>query len=236
MNPEEQSDYDKPVAYDKDGNPLYAHPPKEPAQTVPHEVSVMPHADLPVSEEAVRQHEESVKRYPSLGLSKGEYVVAEVPRHWIGVFMPPLVGGFLALVVCVGLLLYPVLVPSGNPPFSTIVLPAFLLLFLIVIGVYIPVWVYQQNELYLTNESIILNQQISLFSRDQKLVSLGSVEDISFKQTGLLQLMLGYGTLRLSTIGEDNYLFTFAVDPKKQTQLINDTIEDFKNARKVSWS
>lgn len=231
MSSQEKTDYDEPVAYDKDGRPLYAHPSAKPAQ-----VSVVPHAEIPVSEEDARRHDESVKRYPILGLSEGEYVVAEVPRHWIGVFVPPLLGGFLALVVCVLLAFYPVLVPGGNPPFSSLIVPALLLLILIALFVYIPVWVYRQNDLYLTSESIILNQQISLFSRDQKLVSLGSVEDISFTQTGLLQMMLGYGTLRLSTMGEDVYTFTFAVDPKKQTQLINDTIEQFKNKRKVSWS
>jgi hypothetical protein len=233
MEPQKSTDYDQPVAYDKNGNPLYAHPPVE---QPPQPVSIVPHAEHPVSEDDIKRHEEAVAKYPNLNLSKGEYVITQIPRHWIGVIVPPLVGGLLALMVCIILILYPLLVPSGNPPFSSIVLPALLLLVLIAIGVYIPVWVYRQNEMYLTNESVILYQQLSLFSRDQKLVSLGSVEDISFKQTGLPQLMLGYGTVRLSTVGKDVFTFTFAVEPKKHTQLINDTIEDFKNARKVSWS
>jgi len=236
MNPQEQTDYDQPVAYDKDGRPLYVHPPAgtEVQAAAVHVTRAVDPVDPQVSPETARRHDESVKKYPGLNLSKGEYVITEVPRHWVGLVTPLVVGGLLAVVVCAGLILYPSLAAAGSPPASSIVLPAILLLVLIAIGTYIPVWVYRNNRFYLTNESAIQDIQTSLFSRREQTVSLGSVEDASFSQTGLLQLLLGYGTIRLSTVGdEDTYTFTCVADPKEYIATLNDAVEAFKNGRPV---
>lgn len=230
MQPE-QPDYDQPVAYDKDGNPLYAHPAV--AVETPQSSPVPPQTAV-VSEEVAKRHQESVARYPNLNLTANEYVIIEVEKHWIGTIVPIAIGTILALLVCFGLLFFPVLVPQSTVPLASLIAPAMLLLILIIIGTYIPVWVYKNNRFYLTNESAIQDVQTSLFARQEQTVSLGSVEDVSFHQTGVIQLLLNYGTVRLSTIGdEDTYTFTNVAQPKEKTTLLNNAVEAFKNGRPV---
>ncbi len=236
MKVKEKIDYDQPVAYDKDGRPLYAHPPaKTSTQTAAvHVTRAIDPVSPPISRETVKRHKESIKKYPTLNLSEGEYVIADVPRHWIGFVTPIVVGGLLAVIMCTGLILYPTITPASSPALSTVLLPALSLLVLIAIGTYIPVWVYKNNRFYLTNESAIQDIQQSLFSRREQTISLGSVEDASFRQSGLLQMLLGYGTIRLSTVGdEDTYTFTYAVNPKEYIATLNDAVEAFKNGRPV---
>ena len=86
----------------------------------------------------------------------------------------------------------------------------------------------------MTNESVIQEIQHSLFSRHEQTVSLGSIEDASFKQSGVLQLMMNYGTVRLSTEGEETtYRFTYVTNPRNHVAILNNAIEAFKNGRPV---
>ena len=132
MNPEEPN-YNEPVAYDKDGRPLYAHPPKDDqaSQQVVHITRAIEPLEPELSPEAKRRHQESVQKHPTLNLSNGEYIISEVRRHPIGLLLPILTGGALVFLVLLGLVAYPSLVPTNNPPFESIILPAILMLILI---------------------------------------------------------------------------------------------------------
>ena len=91
-----------------------------------------------------------------------------------------------------------------------------------------------RNQFFLTNESVIQEIQRGLFSRHEQTVSLGSIEDASFEQNGLLQTMLNYGSIRLSTEGEETtYRFYFVSNPKEQIARLNNAVESFKNGRPV---
>lgn len=238
MSSSDTTDYNEPVAYDKDGRPLYAHPPKDPKQAaksqIVHVARPIDPAKPHVSEETQRLHEESVAKYPTLNLSDGEYIISAVRRHWLGLMAPILLGGALALLVMAGLASYPVLVPSGNPSFDSLLLPAILLLILIGLGVYIVVWVYLNNRFYLTNESVIQEIQTSLFAHNEQTVSLLNIEDASYTQTGIVQLLFNYGSIRLSTEGDETtYRFQYVSNPKHQIALLNNAVEAFKNGRPV---
>ena len=96
------------------------------------------------------------------------------------------------------------------------------------------VWVYQRNQFFMTNESVIQEIQHSLFSHREQTVSLGSIEDASFKREGILQHLFNYGTMRLSTEGEETtYRFAFVEDPKQQIAKVSNAVEAFKNGRPV---
>ncbi|HEX8763353.1 MAG TPA: hypothetical protein VF733_06390, partial [Candidatus Saccharimonadales bacterium] len=78
--------YDKPVAYDAQGRPLYAHPPQQ--QAAPQMVYMarpMNPESPEIPAEIQRRAEESRKRYPHLNLSHGEYIISAVKRHPIGI-------------------------------------------------------------------------------------------------------------------------------------------------------
>lgn len=236
MNSNEENDYTKPVAYDKDGRPLYAHPPKnvEEPQQVVHVARPLDPAEPVITPETLRKHEESVAKHPTLNLSKGEYIISEVRRHWIGLVGFVSAGALLAFAVLFVLAMYPTLVPSGEPSFDSLIMPAILLLILIGLGTYIVAWVYLNNKFFLTNESVIQEIQTSLFAHNEQTVSLSNIEDASYTQTGILQMLFNYGSIRLSTEGDETtYRFHYVSNPKQQIATLNNAVEAFKNGRPV---
>lgn len=192
-----------------------------------------------LSDELKQLHDASMERYPFLNLSRGEHVILAVRRHPIGLLVPVGVTALLVTVLLAGVLSYPMLQADGYlaslPEFGVVFGPALLFILLIALGGYIAVWVYLQNKFFMTNESVIQEIQYSLFSRHEQTVSLGSIEDASYRQTGILQLMFNYGTIRLSTEGEETtYRFYYVENPKKQIAILNNAVEAFKNGRPVT--
>lgn len=189
-----------------------------------------------ISEEIKQKHDASAKRYPSLNLSDGEYVISDVRRHPIGLIG---VWTFVVLVVVVvitGLALFMVsdISQSMTIPATVLGIGALLICALALIGGYIGTFVYRANRFYLTNESVIQNIQFSLFSNREQTVSLGSIEDASYTKNGIIQHMLDYGSIRLSTVGDETtYRFHYASSPEKQVALLNNAVEAFKNGRPV---
>lgn len=194
-------------------------------------------ANLSVSDENQKRHLASMRKYPFLNLSDGEFVVLDVKRHPIGLLMPVLATGLTLVVLIIGLIIYPSdtsTMVTTLPTYEQILLPALLLMALIGLGGGIAIWVYLQNQFYMTNESVIQEIQQSLFTRHEQTVSLGSIEDASFKKSGILQTMLDYGTVRLSTEGEETtYRFSYVSNPRQHVAILNNAIEAFKNGRPV---
>jgi hypothetical protein len=172
-----------------------------------------------------------------LNLSEGEYIISDVKRHPIGLLGVWTICGLAvaAIVATVGLLATTAEdVSSGGLPAAPLGIGAALLSVLILIGGYIATYVYRANTFYLTNESVIQNIQMSLFANRQQTVSLGNVEDASYLKTGIIQTIFDYGTIRLSTQGDETtYRFTFASDPERQVAKLNNAVEAFKNGRPI---
>ena len=121
------------------------------------------------------------------------------------------------------------------PDPSSMLMIVLLLCLIVALGGAIILWVYLQNQFLMTNESVIQEIQESLFSRHEQTVSLGSIEDASFRKSGILQTIFDYGTIRLSTEGEETtYVFHYVHHPKRQIAILNNAIEAFKNGRPVS--
>lgn len=272
MKPEDQIDYNQPVAYDREGRPLYAHPPAaQPLTTdksshvtaapamqdghnfdprtrvqygnepgVRHVARDLEPPKLNVSEENRRRHEESKQKYPSLNLSEGEFVILAVRRHPIGMVVPIIatIASIFLVYIMAFMFMASVNQPDirlpNKPDAVGIFMIASLVALLIGIFGYIYVWVYTQNKFFMTNESVIQEIQQSLFAKHEQTVSLGSIEDASYKQTNLLQTVFHYGTIRLSTEGEETtYVFHYVENPKRQIAILNNAVEAFKNGRPV---
>jgi len=194
-------------------------------------------ANVVQGDEIRRRAEESKAAYPHLNLSDGEFVILDIKRHPIGLILPIFATTIGLLMLSVLFIIY----PSADSTFGSMV-PSFssvspiIILLMILVGLsgFVVVWVYLQNQFYLTNESVVQEIQHSLFSRHEQTVSLGSIEDASFRQSGILQTMLNYGTIRLSTEGEETtYRFSYVANPHKQVAVLNNAIESFKNGRPV---
>lgn len=238
--PPQQPQYppaDQPVAYDQHGRPLYAHPPTQP-QLV-HVARAMEPIEQEIPPEIQRRHEQSAKKYPNLNMSNGEFVVSAVRRHWIGI--AKIWGIALALITALSALFVtlfmgdnPTLGAYGTSNNTEVIGLASLAAFfvLIAIGAFIATYVYYNNRFYLTNESVIQEIQTTLFSRHEQTVSLANIEDASYKQDGIVAHIFGYGTIRLSTEGDETtYRFTYVKNPKQHIAVLNNAVEAFKNGR-----
>ena len=190
-----------------------------------------------ISEDLKRRSKESKKMFPTINLSPGEYVIMRVKRHPIGLLMPVILTVTLIVLLLLAIIYYPnIQALSTVVTFNQTSISTMLLFMIIVTGLggYVAIWVYSRNTFYLTNESIIQELQESLFSRREQTVSLGSIEDASFRQEGIIQVMFNYGTIRLSTEGEETtYQFRFVENPKAQIAILANAVESFKNGRPV---
>lgn len=232
----------QPVAYDAEGRPLYAHPPT-PVATTPSVVHVArplePEKQV-VSEETRRKHEESVRLYPMLNLSEGEYVLSAVRRHPIGLIIPLALGTILIAFVLAILVNYSLIAErlsftGALADVSVIAVPGLIFAALVALGMFISYYVYVNNKFFLTNESVIQEIQMSLFSKREQTVSLGNIEDASFTQVGILQQLIDYGDIRLSTEGDETtYRFSYVASPKNHIATLNNAVEAFKNGRPVN--
>lgn len=239
--PPAQPDYSQPVAYDSQGRPLYSHPltgmpSTQPANPTYVHVSRPLNPEQPeIPEDIMRLHEESVRKYPRLNLSQGEFVISAVKRHPIGLI--EIWGVALLLIGAIAALMASFLSDSDVGS-DTLLLTATGLgfaSFFIFIGALVATYVYNNNRFFLTNESVIQEIQDSLFSKHEQTVSLSNIEDASYRQNGILPHLLNYGLIRLSTEGDETtYRFNYVRNPKRHIAVLNNAVEAFKNGRPVS--
>lgn len=246
-DPNTDRQHPRPVAYDANGQPLYAAPvepvsfaPAQPAAT-PSQVVHVARATEPiaveVSEETKRRHDESMKQFPSLNLSDHEYIISAIRRHPIGMFAPLIATALSLSMMFILIFNYPFISELLGLPMSTygsVLTIGILLAVLFMAGGYLAVWVYMNNRFFLTNESVIQEIQLSVFVHKEQTVSLMNIEDASYSQKGPLQVLLNYGSIRLSTEGEETtYRFDYVANPKVQIAILNNAVEAFKNGRPV---
>lgn len=214
MNPNEQSDQQKPLP-----KAVYVSRPMDPEHPT-------------VSPETEKRHKESKDKYPNLNLSYGEYVISDVKRHPVGLAFIWIFTGFtIAALVAFATVL---LTDQRGSLESLLALPLLFVAILMFVGGAIATHVFQANRFYLTNESVIQNVQNSLFNKRLQTVSLGNIEDASFTQDGILPHIFGFGSLRLSTEGDETtYRFNYASQPEKQIATLNNAVEAFKHGRPV---
>jgi hypothetical protein len=191
---------------------------------------------VPITPEQEAKHRESKNKYPHLPLSHGEYVIEEVRRHPIGLLSIWFITLLLIGVVFAAVALYGMnrdyiasifmADPNTIPSAAVMTIPAFILSAFFALGGIIATIVYEGNRFYITNESIVQLVQPSLFSTKQQVVNLINVEDASSEQANIIEQILNYGTINLSTQGEHTrYRFRFVANPKRVTQAVNDAAE-----------
>lgn len=235
---------ERPVAYDAEGRPLYAHPPTPQPDPTPVVQVTRPFSPEkpPVSPEDKKRNEESKAQYPILNLSEGEYVVRAVRRHPIGLIIPLGLGTLVIGLILSVLFNYSSFaeaasLSSAAADISSVIVPLLLFCIVIGLGMFVVWYVYVSNKFFLTNESVIQEIQHTLFSHLEQTASLSSIEDVSYTQTNILQHLFNYGDIRLSTEGDETtYRFSYVANPKQHVSMLNNAVEAFKNGRPVSDS
>ena len=234
-------DYSKPVAYDADGQPLYAHPPvvDEDKNIVRsnHKVWTEPE-DVQISDAARLKHMKSMKIFPDLELGEGDYVISSVHRHLVGLFLPFSIGVIFVALAFAAFFNYDVIVNifqiTGSMANSASMLwPVIIFTIFVLLSEYMIYYVYSNNRFFLTNESVIQQIQTGIFSNSEQIINLGNIEDASYSQNGLIEQLFNYGSIRLSTEGEETtYKFAYVSNPKECIATIDDAIENYKNCRR----
>ncbi|MBR0467807.1 PH domain-containing protein [Candidatus Saccharibacteria bacterium] len=176
------------------------------------------------------RHERSKKDFPGLRLEDDEYVEFAFKRAKICLF---LIFGGVGLGLAVVLLAF-LLVLMGQSMidemgrnFLFIILAA-LLAAAIIIGL-ISLTVHRGNKLFITNRRVIQMVMTSPVVNSVNIIDLSSVEDASFRQENLLQSLFHYGTLRLSTVGDETtYTFKYSDITGEQLKEVTDLISDAK--------
>ena len=179
------------------------------------------------------RHERSKKDFPGLKLEDGEYVEFFFKRAKIII---KLIWGatFTGLVmVLIGFLLALSMqdhIDDMGRRFLFIIL--FALLAAAVIIWVLAVKIYNGNKLYITNKHVTQMVMNSPVSTSINIIDLKAVEDASFHQKNIFQKMFHYGTLRLSTVGDETtYTFPYCDITTDQLRAVTELIPDAKKTR-----
>lgn len=165
-----------------------------------------------------------------LEIDKSEVVLHHIRRHPLGLVGIILTVGTIFIAYLAGLFFFIKNLSEENGEI-TLTIGAILLGLLIILIGYIATYVYRQNELIVTNENIILINQLSLFSRKISQLNLAKIQDVSGDQDNFIENMLGFGTLTIETAGETkNFIFHFCPDPAISAKHIIEAHEQFIQA------
>lgn len=175
------------------------------------------------------RHEQSLKDHPQVKVDDDEYVVMALRRHnigLIGVFLTT----FLMFVMLVSAWILICFTPNkfeiADQMKNNLSLIFGSLSVLVVVAGYIGYSTYISNRLFITNERAVQWIVRGLLDRKNQVINLESVEDISFFQTGILQHIFNYGTVRMSTTGDEStYTFHFAKSPAKVVEILGEISE-----------
>lgn len=176
------------------------------------------------------RHERSVKDFPNLGLEDDEYVEFYFKRARI-CLLAIWGGAFLGVVV---ILLGVLLVLMGQSQIDELGLQfmfiiLFALLATVILAFLFALKVYYGNKLFVTNRRVIQFIMMSPVSTSINIIDLLSIEDASFRQESLLQKLFNFGTLRLSTVGDETtYTFTHSDIRPEQLKAVTDLISAAK--------
>ena len=182
------------------------------------------------------RHARSAKAYPSLKLEDNEYVLLTIVRSHV-VYIITWMLVILALFGLTYLLFFlSSNVSSGDSflRFTHQTKHYFIMIFLILYFVLIFVGiiasaVHKANVLYITNHRLIQQSRPTIFTNSTNIIELRRIEDVSFRQNGLVEQILGIGTIRLATVGDETtYSFRYASSSNERINQISDIIHEVK--------
>lgn len=151
-----------------------------------------------------------------------ERLVHEIRKHPFGLFLIVFTGLFVMVAIIVvaaalGLVskddsLGTVTGASSVGP--VVVLIGFILTILAGAAMFIGIYLYRSNVVFVTNQKIAQVLYITIFNRKISQLNIGDLQDVTVTQHGLFAHIFNYGTLVIETAGEQqNYTFTYVPSP-----------------------
>ena len=166
-------------------------------------------------------HARSRQDFPELKLEDDEFVELALRRTRIGIILiwSGAVIGSLLLVLVLAIFGVSNTMSADTEQYLGFLLLALLGVMLVI--ALVATKVYNGNSIYITNRRVIQLEMTSLFAQSKNVIDLVSIEDVSFKQTGVMQYLFHYGTLRMATVGDETtYTFTYLDKPTDEMDVI----------------
>lgn len=182
------------------------------------------------------RHEQSQAQFPNIKLLEKEFVLKVVRRHPIGIVVIWLLTTFVATLL-IGV--WMMLLAQNSSAITTHNTLLSMEMGVIIIGsiatiavmfAVIFTRVYRANMLIVTTERVVQVISNSLFDIKTQTIDLSWIEDVSHHQKGFFAMTIDYGSIRLSTIGEETtYYFVLTPNPQAVSTWINDIVFAVKN-------
>lgn len=136
------------------------------------------------------------------------------------------VGILLMLLLAAGILAFLPLLTSQFDPDSVSALAGFgLAVYLMIICLFTFFsWMDYYLDMWIVTEKRVINiDQQGLFSREISEVPMASIQDVTIHVIGLIETLLGFGTVRIQTAGERE----FTIDDIPHLNAVKDAILEY---------
>jgi uncharacterized membrane protein YdbT with pleckstrin-like domain len=155
-------------------------------------------------------------------MQEGERVICEIKRHPAGLWGLYLGSALLIIILIAGVALVPNLLPDATSSTKeALALGATIIAAIILLYTYVARIVYQGNRWIVTSDSLTQITQVGLFRKMSSQLSLANLEDVTADQNGLIQSVIGFGTLKVETAGEHSkFTFPFCPTPNEYAKKI----------------
>ncbi len=185
------------------------------------------------------QHARSAKDFPEIDLEQDEHVVLHIRRSRIGVVFIWAMVALMVLALSVTLILFASSNGTTNNVFSMnevslryLRLGIFALYIVFFFGGVVGQNIYNSNQIYVTNHRLIQKSRNSLFSHSTNIIELRRIEDVSFRQSSLIDNIFHIGMLRMSTVGEETtYSLKYVDTPRDEVKTISHLVYECKQIK-----
>ncbi|SRR5258708_4832027 len=159
---------------------------------------------------------------PLAVMQPGERVVCEIRRHPIGLVSIYFTSGIVTALAIAGAILAPYYLTFLTQQQKLgIVLAVGLLVVITLLVTYIAIFIYNSNRWIVTTDSITQASRTGLFDTHSEQLSLANLEDVAVSQDGILEQMLGFGTLHVESAGEHSrFTFPYCPNPNEYARKI----------------
>ncbi len=95
---------------------------------------------------------------------------------------------------------------------------------------YIVSSIYSANKFVVTTERVVQYMSNGLFDKKKQTIDLGWIEDVSYHKTGIFASIFNFGSVRLSTIGDEStYYLKTVKSPEIVSSQLNELVLAVKN-------
>lgn len=150
-----------------------------------------------------------------------EVVLSYFRKHWIQIF-PALLILPLSCLICISILVY-LLSPASHTTLGISFLSLGLLFLTALIhNQFLSVFRYYLSTVIATNMRIVILDKSIFFRDSMTAIDLAKIQDIQKTQTGFLQHMFKFGSIRLTLSGGDPFEITLVPQPDFQFKRLNE--------------